>query len=121
SWPVIGTAPVPISAPLPALTNVVWNTPTAPAPFTTSLSISNIIPSPFQGVAPTLSFGNAPAAFSTVAPVAPAINTSFSYPTVTTPTLPNAPTLLSISQVSFNPLAIPSFGVNVPALTLSPP
>ena len=121
NFPTIATPPTAISATMPPLVNVAWNVPAQPAPFSGTLNVANIMPGPFQGVAPTLNFGTAPAPFSGVAPPAPGVNTNFNYPTVVTPALPGAPSLLSINTVTFNPLVIPSFNVNVPTLTLSAP
>lgn len=121
SFPSIATPPVPITASLPSLEVVSWVVPAQPAAFSGNLSVTNIMPGPFQGVAPTLSFGQAPAAFAGVAPPQPSVNTNFNYPTVVSPALPSAPSLLSLSTITFNPLAIPSFNVNVPVLTLVAP
>ena len=119
-WPTVAAAPVPATATSPTLAPVVWTTPAAPAAFSAALDVS-AMPGPYTGVAPTLTFGTAPAAFSGSVPSAPSLNLAFTYPTVVAPALPTAPPLLSISTVTFSPLTIPSFNVNVPTLALTAP
>lgn len=121
SFPSIAPSPQPITAAQPALQAVTWTVPPEPAAFAGRLSVDAVMPGPFQGVAPTLSFGAAPSAFNQTTPTAPSVNTNFNYPTVVPPTLPTPPNLLSLATVTFNPLAIPSFNVNVPVLNLSAP
>lgn len=121
NFPTITSPPTPGTIPQPALINVAWNTPAQPAAFAGTLNVDNIMPGPFQGIAPTLNFGAAPASFSQVAPASPSVNTNFAYPVVAPISLPSAPNLLGINTVTFNPLAIPTFNLSVPTLTLSPP
>jgi hypothetical protein len=120
TFPTIANAPTPLTVPLPTFIPVNWQTPAAPAAFTQTLSIGNFLSAAFQGTPPTLNFGVPPGGFSGVAPPLPATNLSFTYPTVSV-NLPSAPTLMSIDQVTFNPLAIPTFNVNVPTLVLTEP
>lgn len=121
SFPSINTPPVPIEATPPDIEVVSWAVPTEPAAFLNTLNVTNIMPGPFAGVSPTLVFGAQPAAFAGVEPTAPNVDTNFIYPTVIPPTLPTAPTLMTLDTVNFNPLVIPTFDIDVPTLVLSPP
>ena len=121
AFPTVTAPPVPVTTPLPPLINVAWDTPGAPSPFTGVLTVNNIMPGPFTGVAPTLNFGAAPAGFTQAVPQSPAVNTNFNYPTIAPINLPSVPALLTIDQVNFTPLSIPSFNVSVPTLFISPP
>lgn len=120
SFPTLNAAPTPITASLPALQTVTWNIPTEPTTFTGQLNLNGLIVGPFTGVAPTLAFGSAPATFSGTAPVAPAVNLNFTYPTLTA-ALPGVPALLSLDTVSFPNISIPAFTANVPGLTAVAP
>lgn len=121
NFPTVATPPLPVTAPLPALQTVVWTVPTQPNPFTLPApSTAGLIPGPFTGVAPQLSFGQPPAPFSVQAPTSPATNLVFNYPTVAI-TLPAVPQLLSLDTVIFPDVVVPSFDATVPALTAVAP
>lgn len=113
-------APIPITVPLPALIDVTFNMPSAPGAFNGTLNIGNFMPAPFNTPSPSLNFGTAPAQFSGSVPASPPIDLNFVYPTVAL-SLPTAPQLMSLTNVTFNPLVIPTFDVTVPDLTISPP
>lgn len=114
-FPTVGSAPTPQTVPQPTLQQVVWTVPAQPTPFSGTLNIAGLIPGPFSGVAPTLSFPSPPTAFSGVAPTSPAIDLNFEYPTPTI-TLPSAPSLLSLDTVNFDQITIPTFDISVPTL-----
>lgn len=120
AFPDIGAPPTLEVANQPTLINVAWATPTPPLPLTQTLSLGNLLPPAFNGVQPTLNFGTAPAAFAGVIPPSPTVDLNFTYPTVAL-TLPQAPALMSISTVTFNPFTIPTFDITVPTLTLAAP
>src|ERR1700759_146607 len=82
SFPTVTTPPVPGQATSPALQQVTWTVPGQPPPFSGSVNVSDLIMAPFSGVAPTLNFGTAPAAFSGTSPAAPTVNLDYTYPTV---------------------------------------
>lgn len=120
SFPVVTAPPTPGTVGPPSLQTVTWNVPAAPAAFSGSVALSGLLVGPFAGIAPTLNFGSPPAAFSGTAPVAPAITTSYTYPTVAL-TLPTAPSLLSLDTVTFPDIVIPGFAISVPAMTAVAP
>ena len=124
TFPTIATPPSSNILPSPALQQVIWTVPAAPAAFTGTIDTSSILPiRPFTALVPTapgLNFGNQPAPFSGVAPPSPPINTNFIYPVVNV-TLPTAPSLLTLDTVVFNPLIVPTFSVVVPNLTAVAP
>lgn len=119
-FPTVAAAPSLQTAGQPQLQQVTWNVPAQPGPFTGTLNINSLIPGPFSGLAPTLSFPSAPAGFNTSVPTSPPIDLNFTYPTPSV-TLPNTPALLTLDTVNFNPLNIPTFNVNVPTLNVSAP
>lgn len=120
-FPVIAAAPVPAVAQEPQLEQVTWQVPGEPGPFTGNLVIGDgILPGPFTGVAPQLTFGAPPAPFTGPVPTSPAVDLNFTYPTPTV-TLPGVPTLLTLDTVTFDPLVIPSFDLTVPSLTAVAP
>ena len=120
NFPSISAPPKPITATAPTLIDVKWQTPSTPGPFAGTVDISKYMPSPFTGAQPTLNFGSPPKQFAANIPASPAIDLNFTYPTVLL-TLPNAPTLMTLTQVNFNPLDIPTFDKTVPELKISPP
>lgn len=119
-FPSPGNAPNMIIPGEPGLRNVSWTTPNPLAPFTYTLNVDGLIPPPFTGVAPTLTFGQAPASFNGIVPASPPIDLNFVYPTVAI-NLPTPPALYSLSTVAFNPLNIPTFNETVPELTIAAP
>lgn len=121
--PVFPTLPAPPylnTVPQPNLVEVTWDTPSEPGAFTGTLDISRYLPGPFTGIAPTLNFGTVPAQFTGTVPDAPGINYNYQFPTPEV-TLPSVPQLLSLSDVQFNPLAIPTFDGVQPTLTIHAP
>jgi hypothetical protein len=115
NFPVVTTPPVPGSVPGPPLQQVTWTVPTQPPPFNGSVDLSGITIPPFTGVAPSLSFGVAPAPFTGTVPDAPVTNLDFTYPTVAV-TLPTPPPLMTLDTVNFPTITVPPFNANVPAL-----
>ena len=118
AFPAVAASPAPVTVSRPSLLPVTWTTPNAPAPFSGGLDV--IVPEPFSGAAPTLTFSTPPGGYSGAVPASPALNLNFSYPSVSV-TLPTPPTQLSVETVAFAPLVIPSFDVTVPALVLTAP
>ena len=123
NFPSISPPPKPHLPAPPVLNDVVWTLPNAPGDFTqTPPDISRLFPAAFNGVQPTLNFGSLPQPQFGSVPTAPSVNLNFNYPTVSV-TLPNAPTLLALDTISFNPFdySIPDFTGTVPVLTLQQP
>ncbi len=104
----------------PTIQDVVWSVPTAPAPFTQTVDVSQFIPGPFTGIAPTLNFGAQPQTFAGTIPPSPGIDYNYVYPVVDV-SFPDVPPLLSIENLTFDPVIIPTFGTAVPAFTLVAP
>lgn len=103
----------------PAMQTIVWTAPSAPAAFTDTLDVSDLMPEPFDGTPPTLVFGTAPT-FTDVAPSAPGIDTSYTMPTLSV-SMPAPPNLLSISVLPFSGVNIPVIDFTVPELTIEAP
>lgn len=118
-FPSVDSAPTPMVIPAPTLLPVTWTVPSDPGAFTATLDTTGDIPT-FSGVQPTLAFGTAPAAFSDTAPSSPSVDLNFTYPTVSV-SFPTAPTLLSISDVQFGGVTIPTFDAVAPTLTAVAP
>jgi len=104
----------------PDFQQIVWESPAAPTAFTDTLTITDLMPAPFDDSPPTLTFGSAPAAFSELAPDAPAINLSYVDPTLSI-SLPATPNLLSISVTPFDGVTMPTFTATDPVLALTAP
>ena len=119
--PKIATAPQPVTANLPSLINVAWNTPNAPAGWSTPApSISQYLPGLFTGTAPAVHFGTAPTPDFGTPPPQPAVDLNFTYPTLSL-NIPAAPSLLAINSIPFGGVTLPTFSGTMPALTLTPP
>ena len=119
--PKLDTAPKPVTANMPALIDVAWSTPVAPAGWSTPApSVTSFLPGPFTGTAPTVAFGTMPVPDYGIAPAAPAVDLNFDFPTLSL-NLPAAPSLLSVSTVPFAGVTLPTLDVTVPQLTLTPP
>jgi hypothetical protein len=120
SFPIVSTPPVPGQIPAPALQQVTWTVPGQPPPFSGSVDVSGLVIAPFTGIAPSLSFGVAPAPFAGTVPDAPVTNLDFTYPTVAV-TLPDPPNLMTLDTVNFPAIVIPPFNANVPAFSANAP
>src|ERR1035437_3375513 len=120
NFPVLAVAPIPVTAPLPAMQQVTWQVPTMPAAFNDTLNIGSVLPGPFTGTPPQLNFGSPPTAFNGVVPPSPGIDLNFVYPPVDLK-LPTPPPLLSLDTVIFPSFAIPDFTAAVPTLTAMAP
>jgi len=120
TFPTIPSPPTEHKVGAPALQQVTWGVPLQPAPFSGSLNITQYLPGPFTGIAPTLNFGAAPQSFSGQTPPAPPINFNYEYPTVAI-NLPDVPALLSIKDLQFTPIDIPTFEGVIPPFTLLAP
>jgi hypothetical protein len=120
SFPTIGTAPMPITATMPNLLGVTWTTPGSPGPFSGTLNTDGLLPGPFQGTAPILNFGTAPAPFSGVIPPQPAVNLNFTYPTPSI-VLPSVPPLLALDTILLPEVVVPAFSALVPSLNATAP
>lgn len=119
-FPVPGSAP-PLSSPdAPSLQAVSISPPTSPVPLNVSLDVDALLPEPFDGSPPELSFGVAPAAFSDVAPDAPGVDTSYVMPELNL-TLPSPPDLLQLSISPFDGVTLPTLADDVPVLTAVEP
>jgi hypothetical protein len=120
NFPSVTAPPAPAQATTPPLQQVTWTVPGQPPPFSGGVDVSGLIIAPFAGTAPTLSFGTAPAPFVGTAPAAPIVDLDFTYPTVAV-TLPSPPSLMTLDDVSFPKIVIPSFDANVPTFTVQAP
>jgi hypothetical protein len=120
SFPTVSTPPVPSQIPGPTLQQVTWTVPGQPPPFSGGVDVSGLVIAPFTGVAPSLSFGTAPAPFAGDAPAAPTTNLDFTYPTVAV-TLPDPPSLMSLDTVNFPTIVIPPFNATVPTFGANAP
>ena len=120
NWPQLPPPPTQVQVTMPSLMDVSWSVPAQPAPFSGKLDITKYIPGQFTGVAPTLDFGTQPAQFDGQIPPSPKLDFNFDYPVLDLK-LPDPPQLLSIGNVQFDPLNIPTFDTLPPVLWVSPP
>jgi hypothetical protein len=122
AFPTISAPPRPVTTTLPDLIDVSFLMPGAPGAFQGTLDISGYLSlvNTFDRNAPTLNFGTAPTPFNGTVPPSPPIDLNFDYPTVSV-TLPDPPSLMSLTNVVFNPLVIPTFDVSVPELRVVAP
>lgn len=119
-FPTGALAPaITIPAP-PTFEAPVWVAPALPVAFTGDLNITDLEVAPFDEAPPELNFGTAPADFSGIMPVAPAINLEFDDPTLSV-TLPSVPTLLELTVRSFDGVVMPTFDAAEPVLTAIAP
>ena len=120
-FPTPTEAPAPLTSPEPTMQPVVWTAPAAPASFSGSLQIDDLLPSPFDTDPPVLNFGAAPAAFDIALPDAPGVMLQFEYPELTV-SLPAPPALLSLQTYTFNGVDLPEApSTDVPLLTVAAP
>jgi hypothetical protein len=113
------TAPLLTVTTPPEMETVVWTAPTAPAAFTGTLDVNDLLPEPFEDSPPELIFGSAPT-FTDTAPDAPPIDTSYEMPELSL-TLPTAPDLLSLSITPFDGVSIPTVDFEIPDLDVAAP
>lgn len=119
--------PAPINSPTltlvepPEADPIVWVAPDLPAAFNETLTITDVLPAPFEGEPPEMMFGAMPAPFSDVAPDAPGVDFTFEMPELTL-NLPAAPALMGISISPFGGLNMPApLDSTVPELTIAAP
>ncbi len=105
----------------PALRDITWNTPSQPADFSIlPPDLTHLFPPPFDGVAPTLNFGSAPQPKFGEVPKAPGVDFNFVYPD-TKVNLPSAPSLMTLREVTFDEVTIPTFEGVAPTLDIVAP
>lgn len=120
NFPTIAAAPAQVTASPPDLAPIVWTSPAIPAAFTGTLNTDDLMPEPFDGSPPTLSFPTAPV-FAETAPGAPGVDVSYVDPGLSVQ-LPTAPELMSLNVVTFSGLNLPTIDPNaIPQLTLVAP
>jgi len=121
TFPLIDTAPRPVTADMPSLISTQWVTPSAPATFTGAVpNVTSYLPQMFSTPAPSVSFGSMPAPDYGTAPDAPAVDLNYSYPTLSV-NIPAAPALLSISIAPFGGVTLPTLDATAPQFTLNQP
>ena len=121
TFPVVGSAPTPVTTTTPSLQNPAWTVPAQPNAFSVlPPNVSNLLPGAFDGSAPSLSFGTIPSPDYGTAPGSPALDFNYVYPTLDV-SLPGPPTLLTIENVAFSPVSIPTIDNDVPTLTVMAP
>lgn len=121
NFPSGGSAPPLSITPPPDLLDFEWDAGTVPGPFNRDLNINGLLPDPFDGTPPDLSFGPAPAGFTDVVPSSPPINTEFNYPDMPPLEWPSEPRLLSINTYQFDGVTIPEFSGDVSELQIADP
>jgi hypothetical protein len=120
-FPTGPLAPGQLVTTLPTFQPVVWTSPNAPAAFTETLTVDDIMPEAFDDEPPTLSFGAAPTPFSDSAPDAPGINLTYEEPELTV-NMPAAPSLLSLNITPFEGMNLPTLSQeDVPELDVVAP
>lgn len=104
----------------PTADEIVWVAPALPVAFDETLTVEDILPEPFEGVAPDLIFGAVPT-FSEIAPDAPGVDFTFEMPELTL-NLPTAPALLGINISPFSGMNLPAaLDTVVPELAIDAP
>jgi hypothetical protein len=94
--------------------------PGFPTAFTGVLDVGDLDIQPFDDNPPELNFGTAPPAFVGNIPDAPAVNLTFTDPTLNV-SLPAPPDLISLNIVKFDGLNLPTFDADAPVLTAVEP
>jgi flagellar biosynthesis chaperone FliJ len=112
--PALSLAEPPVGIP------IVWSAPALPQAFSGDISVNDLLPAPFDEVAPALVFGSAPV-FNEVAPATPGINTDFGTLPDLTVSLPTAPQLMTLSIGAFGGVNLPTIDATIPALTIDAP
>jgi hypothetical protein len=121
TFPTLNAPPQITEPATPALQEVVWNTPGAPAAFTIlPPDLTSLFPQAFDGVAPVLNFGSLPQPSFGAIPPSPAVDLNFTYPDATV-NLPTAPTLMTLDTISFQDFVVPDFEGTVPVFGLVAP
>lgn len=119
-FPTGATAPAIVVTPAPEFQGVIWEAPAAPAAFTGTLTIDDLMPEPFDTAPPVVNYGTAPAAFTDTLPDAPGVNLTFADPTLSI-SLPAPPDLLRVSVGNFSGVNLPTFSATEPTLELVAP
>jgi len=119
-FPSGGAAPAISVVPPPAMMEVVWTAPNAPAEFTEDLNVDDFLPAPFTGEAPEMIFTTPPAEFAGAMPDAPAVDLDFVIPDLEV-NLPTRPDLLTINIAKFDGVNMPTFDAEAPVLDLVAP
>ena len=104
----------------PTLTPTVWNIPAAPSAFTDVLDVDDLLPEPFDDLAPVLVYPSAPPRDIDAAPEAPTVTLDYEEPELEV-NLPAAPDLLELNVRPFDGLNIPTFSEEAPVLTAVAP
>lgn len=120
SFPVGGSAPAIFVPTPPTFEAPVWAAPGFPTALTAVLDVGDLDIQPFDADPPTLNFGTAPPAFVGNIPDAPAVNLTFTDPTLHVD-LPAVPNLISLDIVRFDGLNLPTFSAVEPVLTAVEP
>lgn len=118
--PTLDAPPRPGNISRPTLKDLPWQDYPLPTPFEGDLNIDNLLPAPFTGTAPALTFGTAPTQTTAQKPASPSINLNFVYPDVDV-VLPDAPSFLTINVVPFDGIEIPDLDADVPEFNISIP
>ena len=119
-----GPASPAISIPTaPAVTPIVWQTPSAPPIFNTTLTVDGLFPS-FTTAPPVLIFPTPPT-YSAVAPTNPTVNLPKTYPTINVKkeqlSLPTPPSLMSLATYTYQGGDLPVIDATIPTLQLVAP
>lgn len=120
-WSAILPPPALIGVELPELRDIVFSVFDPPANTLGSLSVDDIDVPALDAVAPELTIGVAPAPNYGAAPLRPAVDFNFDIPAAPTLNLPTRPDLMSISDVTFDGVTLPTFDATEPTLDLLRP
>ncbi len=105
---------------IPTFQAPVWIAPGFPAALTAVLEVDDLEVAPFDDNPPVINYGTAPTPFVGTLPDAPAVNLTFTDPTLTV-NLPAPPSLISLDIVKFDGLNLPTFDAEAPVLTAVEP
>lgn len=120
-WSAILPPPALIGVELPELRDIVFSVFDPPANTLGSLSVDDIDVPALDAVAPELTIGVAPAPNYGAAPTRPSVDFNFDIPAAPTLNLPTRPDLMSISDVTFDGVTLPTFDATEPTLDLLRP
>lgn len=121
TWTGLPAAPVPVGTTLPTLRDIEFTPIDAPATDFGSLSVDDIAIPDFAALPPTLTIGAVPSPDYGAAPAAPAVNLDLPMPAEPTLDLPARPQLMSLTEVPFDGVTLPTFDAAAPTLNLVVP
>lgn len=120
-WNGVSPPPTLTGVTLPTMKDITFTPADAPAQNFGSLDVSDILIPILTDQPPTLAFGTMPARDYGDAPTKPLIDLNLVVPAAPTISLPDKPALMSISDIPFDGVTLPTFDATEPTLNLVAP